>query len=164
MWANYTLLKEMCSLLYLNKTTCLLQKFNQNTDFRKNSEFQIVLIRHRAQLNKCTNHPSIYILPAFFIPLCPYFPHLLLPKSPKSLPVSSLVPAQNPTTIVWSQDALPLHPIMCPITRQQPLSVWKVVWRPTPNESSWWILCLDTGTGALWGQPSALWDITPSAN
>lgn len=77
---------EMCSLQYLNKSTCLLQKVDQNTDFRKNSEFQVALIGQRAQLDKCTNHSNIYILLALFILLSPSFPHLFLPKSPKSLP------------------------------------------------------------------------------
>lgn len=90
----------------------------------------------RSMLSTWTN--SVY-------PLIPFiFPHFLLPKSPKSLLGSS------PKCPVWSWNAFPWHPPMCPMPQDSnPVQSQKC-----PGlDSSWWVSHLGIGAKALLGQP-----------
>lgn len=80
-----------------------------------------------------------------------FSPHLFIPKRPKSIPfpTSSTFLKHLVLSLVQSQNALPPHPIMCPLPPGSNPSPSK---RSSSVDPSWWVSCLDAGAEALLGQ------------
>lgn len=93
---------------------------------------------------------QLYVGLALSIPLPLYFPHSFPPRSPSSFPLPAFgsSPKHPAISLMQSQTALPLHPIMCPA----PLGS-----KPPLGQKGAWALThlhgLHTWTGALRGQP-----------
>lgn len=73
--------------------------------------------------------PKYFYFTSLFHSLIPLSSTLSPPQISQIPPFSSLVPM----TSVSSQDVLPPHPTMCPVTGTDPSQSER--WRPPPNES-----------------------------
>lgn len=124
----------------------------------------MVVTRHRAWPDKCTDQQPVHRWPAPFIPLSLYFPTLVPPQTTwiPSFPSLKVSPKPPKISLVRCPNVFPLHPIISLIAPHavMPLSLKGSLesWTP-PVDQSWWLSCDSPGRSwvmvFIWVPPPA---------